>query len=385
MIRKAAMDNQVAIVNGRIYTGEAILADQAILIEGNRIEAILHPSELPENVRIVDAGGGVVAPGLIDLQIYGAGGHLFAADTRTDTLRAIGDCIVASGTTGFMLTLATNTPAVYQSALSCVKQEAHPALLGLHFEGPYLNPEKRGAHPPAYLRKPDYQEIEQTLQFAEGWLKMMTIAPELFDEKCINLLLDHGVLLSAGHSNATAQQAMQGFTSGVKAVTHLFNGMSPLHHREPGLPGATFLSNHAQAGIIADGIHVDYQVLEISKRILGDRLFLITDAIAAASNGVYDYIFKGDRFTLADGTLSGTSLSQLESVANCVRFANISLDEALRMASLYPARLAGIDNAGKIAVGFLANIIVFDADFNLRHVFHLGSELPSRERRVDSG
>lgn len=381
---KAVMDNRFAIVNGRIYTGDAILSDQAVLVNGDRIEAILMPGDLPADIRTVDVAGSTVAPGLIDLQIYGAGGHLFAADTTASALQTIGDTIVASGTTGFMLTLATNRTDVYQRALDTVKREPHPALLGLHFEGPYLNVDKRGAHPPEYIRKPEYSEIGQLLQAAGGWLKMMTIAPELFDDACINLLLEYGVLISAGHSNATMQQATDGFDRGVKAVTHLFNGMSSLHHREPGLPGATFLSPNARAGIIADGIHVDYRVLEIAKRVMGERLFLITDAIAAASNGVYDYVFKGDRFTLADGTLSGTSLCQLESVANCVRHANIPLDEALRMASWYPAQLAGIHNVGKIATGYMANIIVFDNQFRLERVFHLGHE-PPRRQRADSG
>ena len=368
------MNKQKVVFNGLIYTGDAIVSDRAVLISGDRIAALIPLSEVPAEACRIDAGGHIVAPGLIDLQIYGAGGRLFSAEPTTGTQHAIGEAILASGTTGFMLTLATNPMDVYFRAIDAVKTGAHPALLGLHFEGPYLNPEKRGAHPPAYLRKPDRSEISQLLQYAEGWIRMTTIAPELFDEGTTRLLLDNGLLISAGHSNATADEAERSFGYGVQAVTHLFNGMSGFHHREPGLPGATFYSDRVCAGIIADGIHVDYRVLSIAKQVLGDRLFLITDAIAASSYGVYDYVFKGDRFTLADGTLSGTSLCQLDSVANCVRNAGIPLDEALRMASLYPARLAKADAVGRIAPGMLADLILFDRDFKLQKVIFRGEE-----------
>ena len=368
------MSDLKAIVNGLVYTGDAVIPDKAILIAGDTIKALVPRSEVPADAQLIEADNHIVAPGLIDLQIYGAGGRLFAADPTPETLHHIGETILASGTTGFMLTLATNPMEVYPRALDAVKADAHPALLGLHFEGPYLNPEKRGAHPTDYIRRPDTAEIEQMLQYAEGWLKMMTIAPELFDEETIRLLLRHGVLVSAGHSNATIEEAERGFGYGIQTVTHLFNGMSGFHHRQPGLPGAAFLSPKACASIIADGIHVDYQVLAVAKRLMGERLFLITDAIAESSGGVYDYVFTGDRFTLADGTLSGTSLCQLDAVANCVKNAGIPLDEALRMASLYPARLANADTVGRVAPGMRADLILFDRDFILKKVIFRGKE-----------
>src|SRR5690606_29430246 len=204
----------------------------------------------------------------------------------------------------------------------------------LHLEGPYLNPEKRGAHPANLIRKPEKAEIRSLLLRAGTSLRMMTIAPEQFDDELIDLLLRRGIILSAGHSNATFDEAMHGFRKGIQAVTHLFNAMSPFHHRNPGLPGATFQSDTAKASIIADGIHVDYQTLAISKRLLGDRLFLITDAVVAVDTGTYTHVFAGDRYTLPDGTLSGSALTMMQAVANCVLHAGIPLAEALRMASL---------------------------------------------------
>src|SRR5690606_25972116 len=162
--------------------------------------------------------------------------------------------------------------------------------------------------PAELIRRPERKEIAEMLRRAEGVVKMMTIAPELFDSESLEVLLEHGVLLSAGHSNATYEEAMAGFDRGIRAVTHLFNAMSPFHHRETGLPGATFFHNAACASIIADGIHVDYKALAISKKLLGERLFLITDAVAETTTGVYRHVRNDDHFTLPDGTLSGSAL-----------------------------------------------------------------------------
>src|SRR5690606_15523329 len=288
-------------------------------------------------------------------------------------LDEIATALVKSGTTSFMITVATNSMQLVDEVLRIMQDYRHPALLGLHLEGPYLNPEKRGAHPESYIRKPEEAEIRSLLARAGESLRMMTIAPERFDDDIIDLLLDHGILLSAGLSNASLEEAMHGFQKGVQAVTHFFNAMSPFHHRNPGLPGATFQSGTARASIIADGIHVDYQTLAISKRLLGDRLFLITDAVVAVDTGTYTHIFRGDRYTLPDGTLSGSALTMMQAVANCVRHAGIPLAEALRMATVYPASLIGAHDLGRIAEGATANLVVFDDDYTIRNVFFEGA------------
>ncbi|SEL46383.1 N-acetylglucosamine-6-phosphate deacetylase [Parapedobacter koreensis] len=359
----------IAITNGIVFTGEELINDKALLIKGSRVVDLLSPGEIPPEAEIFDAMGNYVVPGFIDLQIYGGGGRLFSADPSEASIASIADALVQSGTTGFMITMATNTMEVVNEALETLSGYHHPALLGLHLEGPYLNAIRRGAHPEAYIRKPDKAEIAGLLEKGKGCLRMMTIAPEWFDKDTIDLLIDHGVFLSAGHSDATFEEAMAGFDKGIRAVTHLFNAMSPLHHRNPGLPGAAFQSDSAMASIIADGIHVAYQTLAISKKLLGNRLFLITDAVTEVYEGTYVHVFKGDRYTLPDGTLSGSALTMMQAVANCVHHAGIPLEEALRMATQYPATLIGADDLGRIAAGTVANIVIFDNQYRIGHVF----------------
>lgn len=365
-------DSRIAIVNGNIFTGESLVDNQAVLVSDGYVVDLIPMAEVPADAEIIDAAGCCVAPGLIDLQIYGGGDYLFAAEPTPYVMDHIAKSLVSSGTTSFMITMATNTTDVVDGALQTLRDYRHPALLGLHLEGPYINSVRKGAHPAAYIRKPDNAEIAALLDRAGGCLRMMTIAPERFGRADIRLLRDHGVLLSAGHSDASFDEAMNGFDQGIQAVTHLFNAMSPFHHRNTGLPGAVFQSNRASASIIADGIHVDYQALAISKRLLGDRLFLITDAVVAVAAGTYTHIFKEDRYTLPDGTLSGSSLTMMQAVANCVRHAGIPLEEALRMATVYPASLIGSTDIGRIKKGHKANLVIFDDQYTITHVFSEG-------------
>lgn len=363
------MEKLKAIKNGRIFTGEEVIDGHALLIDGDRIAGVIKESEIPADAEVVDVAGANISPGLIDLQLYGAGGFLYAADRSAHALEQISKTIVASGTTGYMLTLATNTLDIFREAMAAAADYAHPAFLGLHLEGPYLNPKKRGAHPAELIRRPDKEEIEALLD-SEGGLrvKIVTIAPEFFDEATIRTLLERGLILSAGHSDADSGQAMQAFDWGIQAATHLFNAMSPLYHRASGLPGAVFLHEGVSASIIADGIHVSYDLVKISKRVMGDRLFLITDAVTNSNTGLYTHIDKGDHFALPDGTLSGSALTLLQAVGNCVAHAGIPLDEALRMATRYPARVIGATDLGSLQPGMNANVLVFSSDFQPQRV-----------------
>lgn len=355
------------LIGATIYTGKDILKDHVLVIEGSNIQAISGDKDA-FSAEAVDCTDCIIAPGLIDLQIYGGGGVLFSDNPTPEALKAMADHIVQTGTTGFFVTLATNSMDIFRKAMQVVRENPHPAVLGLHFEGPYINPEKRGAHILQYIKKPQKEEVARLLQEAQGVLKMMTLAPEMCDPAVIHLLRDHGVVVSAGHSNATFEEAVKGYENGITTTTHLFNAMSPFHHRNTGLPGAAFLTPWVYSSIIPDGIHVDYHALIVARKMMGERLFLITDAVEETLSGAYIHVRKKDRFTLPDGTLSGSALTLLKGVQNCVAHAGIPLDEALRMASAYPARVIQADHLGQIEKGLPANLVIFNRDFTVKYV-----------------
>ncbi|MDP4284094.1 MAG: N-acetylglucosamine-6-phosphate deacetylase [Bacteroidota bacterium] len=356
-----------AFINAIIFTGKEEIAGKALIIEDDTIKEITDINLVPPGARQIDCKDCYIAPGFIDLQIYGAGGYLFSDKPSAIALQSMADSLVATGTTGFLATLATNSLDIFREAIKVVKENPHPAVMGLHFEGPYINPVKRGAHLVECIKRPTKKEVEELLEDAGGVLKMMTLAPEMCDPEIIRLLTDNGVVVSAGHSNSTFNEAEKGFENGITTVTHLFNAMSPLHHRDTGLPGAVFLSKNIFASIIADGIHVDFNALVISKKLMKERLFLITDAVEESKEGAYVHVKQKDRFTLLDGTLSGSMLTMLMAVENCVEQAGIHLDEALRMASTYPAKVINAPVLGKIEKGCKANITIFTKDFKHKY------------------
>src|SRR6185312_5693470 len=363
-------------INSTIYTGKenppgrgirAGITGKALQIEDDKIKGIIANEQIPSNSIIIDCKNCIISPGLIDIQIYGAGSYLFSNAPSAQALKAMTDALLKVGTTGFYVTLATNSIEIFHEAIKVVKENPHPAVLGLHFEGPYLNPVKRGAHILKYIKRPEKKEVEELLKDAHGVLKIITLAPEMCDPEIIKLLKDNGVVISAGHSNATFEEAVKGYENGITTTTHLFNAMSPMHHRDTGLPGAAFLSKNAYASIIADGIHVDFNALMISKKIMKERLFLITDAVVENKEGAYIHVKQKDRFTLPDGTLSGSKLTLLKAVKNCVEHAEIPLHEALRMASTYPAQVMSLSDRGKIEPGLKANLTIFSEDYQPKY------------------
>ncbi|MGJ1319947.1 N-acetylglucosamine-6-phosphate deacetylase [Sphingobacterium spiritivorum] len=367
------MHTKTVIVNGRIFTGTEILSDRIIVLENDKVSSIIPSDQLPAGAKVIDANGGLVSAGLIDLQIYGAGDQLFSAELTSDSLAKIEDTLLKQGCTSCLLCLATNTIGVFKTAIAVVNKYVPRVALGLHLEGPFLNAKKRGAHPEELIIKATTEEITHLLNDDhKALVKMMTVAPELLDADCLSLLLERGILLSAGHSNATFEEATAGFDSGIQTATHLFNAMSAFHHRETGLPGAVFNHQRACASIILDGIHVNYEAAKVAKRQMGERLFMITDAVARCDKGIYKHILNVDHYVLPDGTLSGSALTMLQAVKNAVLQVDIPLEEALRMATLYPANLIGRTDLGRIEAGATANIIVFDDAFGLQQVVFEG-------------
>ena len=363
---------QTAFTNATIYTGHSRERGKAILVGDGLIEGLVEENAIDEGYTIRDLGGLNIAPALVDLQIYGGNGKMFSSELSLEALSSVYKYCLEGGCAHFMITMATNTIEKFLKGMEVVKEywkQGGKGVLGLHMEGPYLNPEKKGAHILSCLRKPTLEEVRILLEKGKDVLRMMTIAPEVCDEKIIELLLEHQIMVSAGHSNASYSQCMKAFEAGIPLATHLFNAMSAFQSRAPGMVGAIYDDKKVRASIVADGVHVDYAAIRISKAIMGKRLFLITDAVTEVLEGEYQHLFKGDRYTLPDGTLSGSSLTMMKAVRNCVNNVGIDLAESLRMASTYPAHLLKHGpRLGKIEKGYAADFMLFDDLLNIKEM-----------------
>jgi N-acetylglucosamine-6-phosphate deacetylase len=361
-----------AYINGRVFNGTEFLTDAAIITDNNIIADILPADNIPPGAERIDLQYKILAPAFIDIQIYGGNGKLFSQEPSAAAIQSTYEYCLSGGASHFFITLATNSTDIFLRGIDAVRQywqQGGKGMPGLHLEGPYMNPLKKGAHIEKYIKKPTVAEVQQLLEYGKGVIKIMTLAPEQCDEAVIQLLLDNGVIVSAGHSNATYNEGIAAFDKGITVSTHLFNAMSAFQHREPGLVGAIYNHPKVMSSIVPDGIHVDFAALRISKKIMQERLFIITDAVTAATGGGYPHVFKGDRYTMPDGTLSGSALTMIKGVKNLVTEVGIELGEALRMASLYPAQVVGMDKEwGKIGRGYTANFVLFDDMFNVAKV-----------------
>jgi N-acetylglucosamine-6-phosphate deacetylase len=361
----------IAITNSRFFRDDQLVANQTILIREGKISAFTDGT-IPKGYQTIDAEQNYLVPGFIDLQIYGSGGNLFSAYPTAETLSQMEADLISKGTTNFLACVATNSTEIVHQAVNAAKEYRSQAkgFMGLHLEGPYINAKRRGAHIASYIKKATFEEVKALLTKADGVVKMMTIAPELQDDEVIQLLLDHNVILSMGHSDATFEQATEAYNKGITTTTHLFNAMPSIHHRSPNLPTALFNHPKAMASIIADGNHVDFEIVKMSQKLLQERLFLITDAVTACHIGPYQHQLQGGKFITPDGTLSGSNITMLQAVKNCIKHCGITAAEALKMASLYPATVIGQQNyKGKIEVGYTADLLLLSHDFTLQRVF----------------
>jgi N-acetylglucosamine-6-phosphate deacetylase len=315
--------NTQAIVNGTVFDGENLLTDRVLILEGTRVSAIVQPDEVPPGASLFDLDGGILLPGFIDLQVNGGGGLLFNHAPTVETVRCIGEVHRRFGTTGYMPTLISDDYAVMREAVAAVEQAIEagvPGVLGIHLEGPFLNPERRGT--------------------------VVTLAPEIAGESTIRRLVDAGVVVCAGHTAADYQQTRAALDAGVSGFTHLYNAMTPLRSREPGVVGAALEDESSWFGIIADGYHCHPAAFKAAVRAKQPGgAVLVTDAVATVGATGDSFEF-GDqvirqvdgRCTNEDGILAGSHLDMLTAVNNAARFADIDWLEAVRMASLYPAR-----------------------------------------------
>lgn len=379
-----------ALTHGRIYTGHEVLDNHAVVIADGMIERVCPLEALPAGTETRDVNGALIAPGFIDLQLNGCGGVQFNDDINAisvETLTVMQRANEKSGCTSFLPTLITSTDELIKRAVEVMRaylaQNANQAL-GLHLEGPWLNPLKKGTHDPALIRKPDAALVDFLCENADVIAKI-TLAPEQVDSEIITRLSKAGIVISAGHSYATSDEAREGISAGISFATHLYNAMPPITGREPGLIGTLFDSPDVWCGIIADGLHVNYVNIRNAKRLKGDKLILVTDATAPAGAAIDQFIFAGKTIYYRDGlcvdeqgTLSGSALTMIEAVANSVEHAGISLEESLRMATLYPARAMGVeDKLGSVTAGKVANLTVFTRDYQIIQTFVNGDEVLS--------
>ncbi|EHD2234026.1 N-acetylglucosamine-6-phosphate deacetylase [Vibrio vulnificus] len=365
-----------ALTNCKIYTGSDVLSEHALIIENDLITSIVPAADLPSGIEVKDLAGANVSPGFIDLQLNGCGGVMLNDEITAETMQIMHEANLKSGCTSFLPTLITSSDADMRAAITAAR-EYHAKYknqsLGLHLEGPYLNVMKKGIHSVDHIRPSDTSMVDFICENADVVAKV-TLAPELNDPEHIEKLRNAGIVVSIGHTNATYAEARKGFEAGITFATHLFNAMTPMVGREPGVVGAIYDTPDVYAGIIADGFHVDYANIRIAHKIKGEKLVLVTDATAPAGANMDYFIFVGKKVYYRDGkcvdengTLGGSALTMIEAVENTVEHVGIALDEALRMATLYPAKAIGVDGyLGRIKKGYIANLTIFDRDFNVK-------------------
>ncbi|MGB6130011.1 MAG: N-acetylglucosamine-6-phosphate deacetylase [Psychrilyobacter sp.] len=372
-----------ALTNGKIFTGEKSIFRKSLIIEGKKIKDIIDEKKLAilyPNIEIKDVKGRLIAPAFIDLQLNGCGGVLVNDDISEKTFKIINETNLKYGCTMYTPTLITCEDEKIEKSLevmSKIENLEDLGIIGLHIEGPYISKEKKGTHREDYIRILSDEIIEK---ISNSKTTILTLAPENATTTHINKLVSGGITVSMGHTNGTYDEISNKLPYGITMATHLYNGMSSYNHREPGAVGAILNSKKLTAGIIVDGLHCHYAAVKIAKKLLGDRLFLVTDAAAPAGTDMKEFLFEGKRcfhsngeLRNEEGSLAGSVLTMIKGVQNLVEYVGESLEESLRMASLYPAKAIGIDDRyGKIKKGYIADLVILDEKINLKNVIVKG-------------
>lgn len=380
------MGEKLLITNCRLFDAASDKQTVCILIEDGVITGI-GQIDAPAGCDILDAQGRIVAPGFIDVHIQGAGGADIL-DGTPEALKTIAQTCARFGTTSFLATTVFKVNGENEHlalAAEYVNRELGGAnLVGIHLEGPFISANKRGMIQPECVCPPSVQILDEILEVTGGQLKVMTIAPELAGSlEIIRSLVDSNIVASFAHSEANYEQTLAGLAAGISHVTHLFNAMSPLHHRCPGPLVAIFENEKVTAQLIADGVHIHPSVLRMAFEILGpNRIVLITDGMQAMGKPDGKYIYNGVEYEskngaarYKDGTLIGTALGLSELVKRLMTFTNCSLDVAVKTVTENPARLLGIeDRKGSIAVGKDADLVLLDDDLSV-HVTIVGGRV----------
>lgn len=367
-----------ALVNARVLLDEGFVEGSAVLLDGERIAAIVRADD--ERVALArrhDLAGAMLLPGFIDCQVNGGGGVLFNDDPSVATIEAIGRAHRRFGTTAFLPTLISDDLSVIRRAIDAVREAIErrvPGVIGVHIEGPYINAARKGAHDAAKFRDLDERGVALLSSLGTG-RTLVTLAPETATPGTIRKLAASGVVICAGHTDATFDQALNAFHMGVSGVTHLFNAMSPMTNREPGTVGAALYDPECFCGLIVDGRHVHPAVLRIAlaaKPI--ERFMLVTDAMPSVGSPRGDFMLQGRRIEVRDGvcvdesgTLAGSAIDMATAVRNATSLLDVPVETAVRMASAHPARFLRLERElGRIAPGYRANLVVADDDMKVR-------------------
>jgi N-acetylglucosamine-6-phosphate deacetylase len=367
----------IALQNGRVLRGEALVTGQCVLLEGGRILDIV-PENNPScrGATRVDLRGNMLLPGFVDSQVNGGGGVLFNDSPSVEVIRQIGRAHRRFGTTAFMPTLISADLDVVARAIAAARsaiESGVPGVLGIHIEGPFLNVERKGVHDPAKLRELDTSAVGLLTSLGIG-RTLVTLAPEMTKPEIIQKLAAAGVIVSAGHTNATYAQVVAALHHGLTGFTHLFNAMSQLTGRRPGTVGAALENLDSWCGIIVDGQHTAPVVLRLALRCKpSSRFMLVTDAMPSLGTDARSFKLQGRDITVSgnvcvdeDGRLAGSNIDMASCVRNAVSLLGVSLPEAVRMASLYPAEFLGVSHElGRIAPGYRANLVLADDKLNV--------------------
>jgi N-acetylglucosamine-6-phosphate deacetylase len=376
-----------AIVGARIFDGARVREGHALVVEGGRIGAVLPERELEPGTDKREVEG-LLAPGFIDVQVNGGGGALFNVERSVAGIRAIGEAHRRFGTTGFLPTFITDTREKMAEAIAAVREglaEGVPGLLGIHLEGPFLNPERKGVHDPRYMRPIEAEDIRLMTSLGAG-RTVVTLAPEMVPLAAIERLAEAGVLVCAGHTAASYETLREARRRGLAGYTHVFNAMPPLMSREPGPVGAALDDEEAWCGIIADMHHVSEPVLRVALSARGasgrKRTMLVTDAMPTVGSDADQFelqdrtVFRRDgRLTTVDGTLAGSDLDMATAVRNAAWKVGCKKGTALNMASLAPATFLGLDRElGRIEAGYRANLVLLDKQIQVLGTWIDGAE-----------
>ena len=379
---KGLYKSYYALTNIKIFDGEKFIEGYCIVIENNIIKSVEKEIDVDAVITRIDLGGKIVAPGYIDLQVNGIGGYDINAYPTTETLQNMSEVCQRYGCTSYLPTIITNDDNHMIKVINLfnsIEDLSIFGVLGIHFEGPYISHEKRGIHDDNFIRHPDKEMIDR---INSSKCVMITLAPETVDGKVIEAFFNAGKVVSAGHTNATYNEIKEKIPYGITFATHLFNAMRPWGSREPGAVGAVLETKNIYAGLICDGVHCDFASIELAYKLKQGHICIVTDAIPpAAAPEIKEYIWagkklhrEGNRLIDDSGTLGGASITMSQSVRNVVNQVGATLEEALKMASLYPAQVMKIDNKyGRIKEGYIADLVILDEKLIVKGVVFKGN------------